>query len=178
MSDDRSMIDRDYPDLSDYLPYPDVRDNYEPDFDPPDEEYDGPDEPPYDHWLVAHLTIDIAIGYLTTHGYRVLPPEPEAVFQVRKTAPDTSQDVVVKMRAGTLQRDVLSKIATYSALWDGITDDELEELLGRTHQSVSAARNILVRKGLVTDSGLRRNTRSGNKAIVWTRTMRPSETTP
>jgi hypothetical protein len=49
----------------------------------------------------------------------------------------------------------------------GVTDDDIERLSGLRHQSVSARRNALVRKGLVCDSGERRKTRSGWLAVVW-----------
>lgn len=49
----------------------------------------------------------------------------------------------------------------------GLTDDELEEKLQMTHQSASARRNGLMRKGLVCDGGKLRLTRSRRKAVVW-----------
>lgn len=49
----------------------------------------------------------------------------------------------------------------------GLTVDQLEQLLNRSHQSVSARVNELRDKGWVRDSGFRRPTRSGRKAIVW-----------
>lgn len=91
----------------------------------------------------------------------------KAKFNVRKDAPDTSKAVVDKIRTGTLQADVLSALIRKSAMFGGATDDELERLLGRSHQSVSGARNALVRKGYVVDSGERRKNSHGNVAIVW-----------
>lgn len=49
----------------------------------------------------------------------------------------------------------------------GLTVDALEQILARSHQSVSARVNELRNKGWVTDSGIRRATRSGRSAIVW-----------
>lgn len=49
----------------------------------------------------------------------------------------------------------------------GATDDELEEITGLSHQTVSARRRTLVLKGMVCDSGQRRSTRSNRKAVVW-----------
>jgi hypothetical protein len=49
----------------------------------------------------------------------------------------------------------------------GRTDDELEQETGWRHQTVSARRRELVLKKLVEDSGNRRNTTSGRKAVVW-----------
>lgn len=89
-----------------------------------------------------------------------------ADFHVRRTAPDTSKAIVDKIRAGSLQDAMLALFITWSV--SGLTDDEIETRMGRTHQSVSACRNTLMRKGYVVDSGKRRRTRSGNEAIVWT----------
>jgi hypothetical protein len=49
----------------------------------------------------------------------------------------------------------------------GRTDDELESLTGRPHQTISSARNWLVQAGWVQDSGNRHKTRSGRPAVVW-----------
>ena len=50
---------------------------------------------------------------------------------------------------------------------DGITCDGVENVLDKRHQSVSSAVNRLMKKELIKDSGKRRVTRSGRKAIVW-----------
>lgn len=49
----------------------------------------------------------------------------------------------------------------------GLTADELEEMLAGKHQSVSARVNDLKNNGWIIDSGQRRNTRTGRKAIIW-----------
>jgi hypothetical protein len=49
----------------------------------------------------------------------------------------------------------------------GITDDEIELMTGWTHQSASACRNVLMNEGFLVDSGERRSTSRGTKAIVW-----------
>lgn len=49
----------------------------------------------------------------------------------------------------------------------GLTDDQMETRLRRSHQTVSSARNWLVEAGWVRDSGQRRKTRSGRMAVVW-----------
>lgn len=86
-------------------------------------------------------------------------------FRVRRDAPDTSKAVERKIREGTLQWRLLE---LFRALPNhGLTDDEIERNTHLTHQSVSAARNTLMRKGYIADSGQRRPTRSGNEAIVW-----------
>jgi hypothetical protein len=49
----------------------------------------------------------------------------------------------------------------------GATDEEIETVTGLKHQTASARRRELVIRGLVEDSGERRLTTSGRKAIVW-----------
>ena len=47
------------------------------------------------------------------------------------------------------------------------TCDDLEKLLGRTHQSVSAQLTIMKKEGAIEDSGERGTTSSGREAIKW-----------
>ena len=56
----------------------------------------------------------------------------------------------------------------------GITCDEVEVALDRTHQSMSPRVNELRDTGWFVDSGVRRKTRSGRAAVVWT----PSQASP
>lgn len=73
-------------------------------------------------------------------------------------------------RAGTMRRQVLAAVAAHP---DGATDDDLEQDLDRSHQSVSACRNGLVSDGwlrprrLPDGSPVERLTRYGNPAQVW-----------
>lgn len=66
-------------------------------------------------------------------------------------------------KSGSLRRQVYDWIARMG----GLTDDELEYRTGRSHQSVSAIRNSLMKDALIYDSGEVRPTRYGNDAIVW-----------
>ena len=56
---------------------------------------------------------------------------------------------------------------------DGATDDEIEAGTGLPHQTASARRNGLMRRGLIRVASnergepLKRQTRSGRKAFVW-----------
>lgn len=94
-----------------------------------------------------------------------------AEFHVRRNAPDTSKAVSDKIRKGSLQDEVLRLFEKgYQMGMVGFSDDEIEVALNRSHQSVSGARNTLVRKGYVVDSGERRPNRYGNMAIRWTYT--------
>ena len=47
------------------------------------------------------------------------------------------------------------------------TDDWLEQILDSPHQSVSACRRHLVKKGLVEATGDLQPTRSGRRAQIW-----------
>jgi hypothetical protein len=67
-------------------------------------------------------------------------------------------------RSGTLRRAMAEALLAAS---DGLTDDDLEVALDRSHQSASACRNTLMRDGLVQNSGRTRVNRHGNPAIVW-----------
>jgi hypothetical protein len=72
-----------------------------------------------------------------------------------------------------------------AALWElfcdagdnGLTDDEIERKTSRSHQSSSAARNALMNRGLLKDSGQRRKNRRGLDCIVWVR-VSPSSKEP
>jgi hypothetical protein len=76
---------------------------------------------------------------------------------------------VDKIRYGTLMDEVLTLFVNLGyAGGRGATDDDIEQATTRSHQSVSAARNTLVKKGYLVDSGERRPNRWGNMAIRWT----------
>tara|TARA_R110001606_G_scaffold333060_1_gene480914 strand:- start:137 stop:463 length:327 start_codon:yes stop_codon:yes gene_type:complete len=47
------------------------------------------------------------------------------------------------------------------------TCDEIEYKLGGKHQTISATIRSLVKEGMLEDSGFRRQTRSGRRAICW-----------
>jgi hypothetical protein len=68
-------------------------------------------------------------------------------------------------RTGSLRRTLYDALRLSR---HGMTDDEMEFFLARPHQTVSSLRNGLMNDGWVVDSGLRRQTRYGNDAIVWT----------
>lgn len=96
-----------------------------------------------------------------------LPPMPKAPTSERmrrKAAP----------AAGTIRARIVDEVvsAAHKGL-HGLTDHELEDRLGRTHQSVSAARNGLVADGWLTpatrDDGtpILRDNSFGNACQVW-----------
>lgn len=50
---------------------------------------------------------------------------------------------------------------------NGQTCDEIEASRGMRHQTISSRITALAKAGLIKDSGIRKNTRSGRPAIVW-----------
>lgn len=87
---------------------------------------------------------------------------------------DTSAQAGNSIRhiTGALAKQCYDEIAaTFHNHGIGLTVDALEQRLQRSHQTVSARVNELRDRGWVVDSGIRRKTRSGRPAIVWT----PSE---
>lgn len=81
--------------------------------------------------------------------------------------PETSElaGLQARLQAGTRRRQVFDCIAR--SMSTGMTDDEIERMMGKSHQTISATRNTLMNDGLIVDSGQRRRTQFGNQAIVW-----------
>lgn len=81
--------------------------------------------------------------------------------------PDTSHEAAALTlpNSGTQKRSVYDLIAASKTR--GMTDDELESALNKSHQSVSARRNDLAGEKLIYDSGKRRRTKTGHPATVW-----------
>lgn len=89
---------------------------------------------------------------------------------VSAKAPKTAKDAAVEFQplAGALAMSVFDMIASANlAGARGYTSDQLEQLMNRQHQSISARLNELRNKGWIMDSGVRRPTRAGRSAIVW-----------
>jgi hypothetical protein len=85
---------------------------------------------------------------------------------VTRTGPqETSQDAARRAlgRTGSQRRAIYEEIV----LRGGLTCDELCVILHLLVQSATPAINTLARDGWLEDSGKRRQTRSGNAAIVW-----------
>jgi hypothetical protein len=80
---------------------------------------------------------------------------------------DTSEEAADSMldHVGRLQGMVLEHLAKRQKL--GATDWELERDLGLRHQTVSARRREMELRGFVRNSGEKRLTDSGRRAIVW-----------
>lgn len=89
------------------------------------------------------------------------------VVQISRRSPKTSQNAAERVlpRTGTKRKRVFDLISGSGS--HGMCDHEIEQLTGWLHQSASSIRNGLMNDGWIKDSGLRRNTPQGNKAIVW-----------
>jgi hypothetical protein len=83
-------------------------------------------------------------------------------FEVGAEHPDTSHEMAAGFDTTTLKEQILAALASGPK-----TDDAMEILLGRSHQSLSGCRRSLVKDGKVEDSGMRGVTRYGNSAILW-----------
>ena len=87
---------------------------------------------------------------------------------VTRTGPqETSQEAARRAlgRTGSQRRAIYEEIRSRGT--DGLTCDEICVILQLLVQSATPAINSLARDGWLEDSGRRRNTRSGNAAIVW-----------
>jgi hypothetical protein len=82
-------------------------------------------------------------------------------------AHDTSRAAFESLRPhlNRLQREVFGYVSARGT--KGMTCDEIETQTGLAHQTASARIYELARSGVITDSGQRRPTISGRKAIVW-----------
>jgi Asp-tRNA(Asn)/Glu-tRNA(Gln) amidotransferase A subunit family amidase len=80
---------------------------------------------------------------------------------------DTSKEAAqrIEPETGKLRLGVLSELQVRGST--GATCDELEQALHLSHQTASARVREMSLKGTVKDSGQRRLTRSGRRAIVW-----------
>ena len=79
---------------------------------------------------------------------------------------DTSAAARAKIAGGLseIRRVVLQTIGLASR---GLTDEQIQSITALAANTECPARLYLERHGLVMDSGRRRATRRGNKAIVW-----------
>lgn len=89
------------------------------------------------------------------------------VVNIAKKARQTSRLAAENFlpRSGTMRRKLHDII--FNAGFDGLTDEELERLVGGKHQTISACRRSLVIDGYVEDSGRTRKNSGGEKCIVW-----------
>lgn len=94
-------------------------------------------------------------------------------------APATSQEAAEWMKGSvaSLVGQVFLCILTAARSGAvGLTTDAIEVRLGRSHQTVSPRVTDLRDKGWITESGIKRKTRSGRNAVVWKPTNLAIET--
>lgn len=101
------------------------------------------------------------------HEYR---PRATTTTRVRAKPVGTAQgtslaDAIGSLKQGTTRKAVFDIIRNRGE--HGATDDEVEAIMGRSHQTVSAARNTLSSDGLILATTKKRNTRYGQPATVW-----------
>jgi hypothetical protein len=125
-------------------------------------------EVPADDYVIAWANLHGAVQEYQNLGLA----EPDKVRTVTH-APETSHEAAASMRARA-GSDAHAVFQTIWLAWKresvGLTTDQIEARLSRTHQSISARVNQLKNEGWIIDSGYRLRTRSGRKAIVWTPT--------
>lgn len=90
-----------------------------------------------------------------------------AALSRRATDTQRSAAAAILPKSGTIQAGILDLITRAGDA--GMTDAEIEHRSRLSHQTASAARNALMNKGLIRDSGLRRKNPNGNDVIAWVR---------
>ena len=91
--------------------------------------------------------------------------------------PQTSYDAYrdVMPRITRLHARIIDAIAIAErAGRRGLTDDEVEQRLGLSHQNVSARSHELRAAGVIEATGIKRRTRNGRPAMVWRLSRRVS----
>jgi hypothetical protein len=93
----------------------------------------------------------------------VFPPH----VYISKDATETSEEAAAKVlgRSGSQRRRVFDFITGQASY--GATDEEIADRLGMNPSSVRPRRLELLHAELIEDSGIRRETSSQSKAIVW-----------
>lgn len=87
--------------------------------------------------------------------------------------PETSRKAWEEQPNETRQKQNYRILEALDASGDGLTSDELEQLLELPHQTVSAYVSHLRAGWRIEDSGARKPTRHGRAAIVWKRRREP-----
>lgn len=92
---------------------------------------------------------------------------------IANDATTTSSEAPKLSDLGKMARECLDEIMTvHNNGGIGLTCDQLEQVMRREHQSVSARVNELRDKGWLMDSQVKRKTRRNRPAIVWMPTYR------
>lgn len=99
-----------------------------------------------------------------TDLFSFYPPPPAQ----QHSATSIAAAEAIAPKAGTLRFKVLMAIREAGA--DGLTDEQLQEVLDMNPSTVRPRRGELVKAGWIIDSKRTRKTRSGVLAVVWVET--------
>ena len=107
----------------------------------------------------------LGLGFLVRPRHRPCPactPEQSAPHQPHS---ETSREAAEEIRpvAGELRKAVFVYIKQHG----GATDEEVQKALEMSPNTQRPRRVELVDRGMVRDSGQKRRTKSGRKAVVW-----------
>lgn len=116
----------------------------------------------FDMWVAdsIKLCIELLEADLSRRtGKGSLPPH--------QSHSDTSRAAAkaIAPKLGTVLSEVLQQIAQYGST--GLTDEEGQRILDIQGNSYRPCRVMLMDRGFVFDSGIRRKTRQGKDAVVW-----------
>lgn len=113
--------------------------------------------------------VQFASGSQLRVAMTLLGPTP-AHHRARVTDPETALAAAATATEGMTHNQVLVLAALAAAGHHGMIDHEHEAVNGLKQDTAGKRRGELVADGLVVDSGQRRKTPRGSKAIVWTLT--------
>lgn len=101
-------------------------------------------------------------------GYKETPAVNRDVVGINFSAPQTSIDAGLDaLPKSGKQRQMIYEIISDPRYALGFTADEIQTMTGLPIQSCAARISGLAKDGLITDSGIRRLTRNGRRAIAW-----------
>jgi len=103
-------------------------------------------------------------------AYEALPLDDPMLDSERMPSDPTDTQLFARPKKGRLRWAILELL--WSCPADGFSDQDLEQWSQRPHQTVSSARNDLVRTGWLYDSGKRMTNIRNREMILWKMTDR------
>ena len=104
--------------------------------------------------------MDCEPGAVTDRQMTFAEQPPSVYGDTSEAAAEAMKPTAARLRTRVYERLVL-------AGWDGMTDEELQVALRMVDNTERPRRRELVERDLVVDSGRKRPTISGRRAIVW-----------